>query len=80
MEDKSVIYLVLSPQWEILSLAIVMGGYVRVGWEDNPYLKDGTLAETNARLVEKIVRIARELGREIASPEEARRIIGLENR
>ena len=67
-------------QWQILSLAIVMGGHVRVGWEDNPYLEDGTLVETNARLVEKIVRIARELGRDIASPEEARRIIGLENR
>jgi 3-keto-5-aminohexanoate cleavage enzyme len=62
-------------QWQILTLAIMMGGHVRVGWEDNPYLEDGTLAETNALLVEKIVRIARELGREIASPAEARQII-----
>jgi 3-keto-5-aminohexanoate cleavage enzyme len=55
----------------------MMGGHVRVGWEDNPYLEDGTLAQTNALLVEKIVRIARELGRDVASPGEARQIIGI---
>jgi 3-keto-5-aminohexanoate cleavage enzyme len=64
-------------QWQILTLAIMMGGHVRVGWEDNPYLEDGTRAETNALLVEKIVRIARELGREVATPAEARQIIGI---
>ena len=64
-------------QWQILTKAIMMGGHVRVGWEDNPYLEDGTLAQTNALLVEKIVRIARELNREVASPAEARQIIGL---
>ena len=66
-------------QWQILTLAIIMGGHVRVGWEDNPYLEDGVLAESNALLVEKIVRIARELGREIASPAEARQIISGQN-
>lgn len=64
-------------QWQILTLAIIMGGHVRVGWEDNPYLEDGTLATTNAQLVEKIVRIARDQAREIATPAEARQIIGL---
>lgn len=64
-------------QWKILPLAITMGGHVRVGWEDNPYLEDGTPAATNALLVEKIVRIARELGREVATPAEARAIIGI---
>lgn len=64
-------------QWEILALAITMGGHVRVGWEDNPYLEDGTLAKTNAMLVEKIARICRELGREVATPAEARKIIGI---
>jgi len=64
-------------QWEILTLAITLGGHVRVGWEDNPYLEDGALAKSNALLVEKIIRIARELGREIATPEEARKIIGI---
>jgi len=62
--------------WMNLSWAICLGGHVRVGWEDNPFI-DGKLADTNARLVEKIVRISRELGREIASPEEGRKIIGL---
>jgi 3-keto-5-aminohexanoate cleavage enzyme len=62
--------------WQNLSWAICLGGHVRVGWEDNPYI-DGKLADTNARLVEKIVRIAKELGREIATAEDARRILGL---
>jgi 3-keto-5-aminohexanoate cleavage enzyme len=63
--------------WALVAAVISMGGHVRVGWEDNPYLEDGVLAPTNALLVEKAVRIARELGREIASPDEARRIVGL---
>ena len=67
-------------QWKILAQAIGMGGHVRVGWEDNPYLEDGTPASTNALLVEKIVRIARELGREIASAAEARQILGIGRR
>ena len=64
-------------QWKILPQVIAMGGHVRVGWEDNPYLEDGTLAQTNALLVEKIIRIAREIGREVATPAEARAIIGI---
>lgn len=64
-------------QWKILSMAIGLGGHVRVGWEDNPYLPDGSPARENAELVENVVRIARAMGREIASPEEARRIIGV---
>jgi 3-keto-5-aminohexanoate cleavage enzyme len=70
---------VMNPQeqWRLLALAISLGGHVRVGWEDNPYMPDGTLARTNAALVETIVRIARDLGREVAAPEEARAIIGL---
>jgi 3-keto-5-aminohexanoate cleavage enzyme len=70
---------VMDPQdhWRVLSAAIMAGGHVRVGMEDNPFIEPGTYATTNAMLVEKIVRIARDLGREIASPEEARAIIGL---
>jgi 3-keto-5-aminohexanoate cleavage enzyme len=45
--------------------------------EVNPFLRPGEYARTNAELVEKIVRIAKEVGREIASPEEARKIVGL---
>ena len=63
--------------WQILTIAIILGGHVRVGMEDNPYLSDGVLAKSNAELVEKIVRISRELGREIASSKEARKSIAL---
>jgi 3-keto-5-aminohexanoate cleavage enzyme len=56
--------------------AIAMGGHVRVGLEDNLYMPDGSLA-SNPLLVEKIVRIAREIGREIATPDEARSILSL---
>ena len=60
------------------ALAIMMGGHVRVGMEDNIYLGRGVLAKSNAELVAKIARIAKELGREIATPDEAREILGLE--
>jgi len=73
---------VMSPtaQWKLLSMVIGMGGHVRVGAEDNPYLSPGEPADSNARLVAKIVRIGAELGREIATPFEAREIIGLNPR
>lgn len=61
----------------LAAAAIVMGGNVRVGFEDNLYLERGVLAKSNGELVSKVVRIARELGREIATPEEARRILSL---
>jgi 3-keto-5-aminohexanoate cleavage enzyme len=54
-----------------------MGGNVRVGFEDNIYYRKGELASSNAQLVARIVRVAKELGREIASPDEARDILGL---
>lgn len=57
--------------------AIIDGGHVRVGFEDNVYLSKGVPAKSNGELVEKVVRLAKELGREIASPAEARRILGL---
>ncbi len=56
--------------------AILMGGHVRVGLEDNIYYRKGELA-TNVMLVERIVEISRTLGREVASPDEARRILRL---
>jgi 3-keto-5-aminohexanoate cleavage enzyme len=65
-------------QWQVLTQSILLGGHVRVGMEDNPYIDlRGTLARSNAELVDKIVRISRELGRDIASVDEARRISGL---
>ncbi|MDL2262283.1 3-keto-5-aminohexanoate cleavage protein [Bacteroidales bacterium OttesenSCG-928-I21] len=57
--------------------AIVDGGHVRVGFEDNVYLSKGVLAKSNGELVEKVVRLAKEFGREIANPHEAREILGL---
>lgn len=64
----------------LAAAAIAMGGNVRVGFEDNLYLERGRLAKSNGELVEKVVRIARELGREIATPDEAREILGLRPR
>jgi 3-keto-5-aminohexanoate cleavage enzyme len=64
-------------EWPMTTMAIIMGGHARVGMEDNIYLSRGELAKSNAELVEKVVRIARELGRDIATPAEARKILGL---
>jgi uncharacterized protein (DUF849 family) len=58
-------------------MGLIMGGHVRVGMEDNIYYQRGVLAASNAQFVERIVRIAREYGREIATPREARQILGL---
>jgi uncharacterized protein (DUF849 family) len=58
-------------------LSMMMGGNVRVGLEDNLFISKGVLAKGSWELVEKVVRLAKELGREIASPNEARQILGL---
>lgn len=65
-----------SAQLPITTMAMIMGGCVRVGLEDNIYYRKGELA-TNAQLVARTVRLARELGKEPATPEEAREILGL---
>ncbi|ERJ12669.1 3-keto-5-aminohexanoate cleavage enzyme [Haloplasma contractile] len=57
--------------------SIVSGGHVRVGFEDNIYIEKGQLAKSNGELVEKVVRLANELGRDIATPDEARKILGI---
>jgi 3-keto-5-aminohexanoate cleavage enzyme len=58
-------------------MAIVMGGHVRVGFEDNIYYSKGVVAHSNAQLVERIARISKECGREVANPKEARKILNL---
>ena len=66
----------------MFTLSLAMGGNVRVGLEDNLYLEKGVKARSNAEQVEKIVRIAKELGIKPASSDEARdvlRLKGLEN-
>jgi 3-keto-5-aminohexanoate cleavage enzyme len=61
----------------LVAPAISMGGNVRVGFEDSLYLSRGVLAQSNGELVAKVVRLAKELGRGIATPAEARQILGL---
>ena len=64
-------------EFSVAAMAIISGGHTRVGFEDNLYISKGLLAKSNGELVEKVVRISRELGREIATPNEARKILGL---
>ncbi len=63
-------------EFNLAAIAIMMGGHVRVGLEDNIYVRRGVLA-TNAQLVEKVVRLANEFEREIATPDEVRAMLGL---
>jgi len=64
-------------QIPMAAVATVMGGHVRVGFEDNVFLRRGELAKSNADLVRKAANIARELERPIASPDDAREILGI---
>lgn len=64
-------------QFPILAQALCAGLHVRVGMEDNIYIERGVLAQSNAQLVEKIVRIATDLGRKIATPTQARQMLGI---
>ncbi|MBX0324699.1 3-keto-5-aminohexanoate cleavage protein [Halomicroarcula sp. F13] len=64
-------------QLPFATMGILFGGHVRVGLEDNVYYERGELAESNAQLVERVVRVAEELGRPVATTDEAREILGL---
>ncbi len=65
-------------QWlTILYMAVITGGHIRVGMEDNIYMSKGVLAKSNVEFVEKAKTVAKEYGREIATPADARRILGL---
>ena len=64
-------------EFPVAAFGIIMGGHVRVGFEDNIYLEKGLLAKSNGELVTKAVRLAKEFGRETARPDEARKILGL---
>ena len=65
-------------EFPLAMLAILDGGHVRVGFEDNVYLSKGVLAKSNGELVEKVVSLAKEFGREIATPADARRILSIQ--
>lgn len=64
-------------QFDITTVAMILGGNVRVGLEDNLYIARGKLAESNAEPIAKMAQIAQELGRETATPDEARKMLGL---
>lgn len=64
-------------QLPMVTQALLMGGHGRVGLEDNLYLEKGVMAKNSGEQVAKIIRIARELGIEPATPAEAREILGL---
>jgi 3-keto-5-aminohexanoate cleavage enzyme len=80
-------YLPQNSTWSIIGIGkghlpmsmmgLIMGGHIRVGMEDNIYYQRGVLAASNAQFVERIVRIAREYGRKVATPSEAREILRL---
>ena len=63
--------------WEVHRKAAELGGNVRTGLEDTFYLPNGEKSDTNGRLVEALVDIVKEVGREIATPQEARQIYGI---
>jgi 3-keto-5-aminohexanoate cleavage enzyme len=64
-------------QLPMITMAILLGGHVRVGFEDNIYLKERVLAASNAQMVEMAADMVVRLGREVATPDEARRILGI---
>ncbi len=64
-------------QVPMTTLAILLGGHVRVGLEDNVYYARGVLAESNAQLVARAARLSNELNREVATPSQAREMLGL---
>jgi|SRR5690554_1133418 len=64
-------------EFPMLAQAWLLGGHVRVGLEDNIFLEKGVLAKSNTELVEKAVRLVRDLGGTMATPGEAREILGL---
>ncbi|MFX1524873.1 MAG: 3-keto-5-aminohexanoate cleavage protein, partial [Promethearchaeota archaeon] len=64
-------------EFPMVSLAIEKGGHARVGFEDNVYLSKGLLAQSNGELVEKVVEIAKDFGRDIATSDEARKILNI---
>jgi 3-keto-5-aminohexanoate cleavage enzyme len=90
-EPKTLMHMVdmlpAGSQWSVIGigrgqltmnmLGIMLGGHVRTGLEDNIYYRRGVLAESNAQLAERLARLIREFGREVAKPDDARRLLEL---
>jgi 3-keto-5-aminohexanoate cleavage enzyme len=66
-------------QLPMITMGILLGGHIRVGFEDNLYMRRGVLAKSNAEMVDMAVGLVHQLQREIASPEEARTMLGIKN-
>ncbi|MBO0767736.1 MAG: 3-keto-5-aminohexanoate cleavage protein [Solirubrobacterales bacterium] len=64
-------------QWQMISAALVLGGSIRAGVEDNFYLPDGSVARSNGDLIGKAAQMARDSGRRLASVSEARELLGV---
>ncbi len=71
------IFGVAATQFPMATMGVLLGGHIRVGFEDNLYLRKGQLAKSNAELVKHAAGIIRNLDREIASVDEARKILSL---
>ncbi|MBI5533633.1 MAG: 3-keto-5-aminohexanoate cleavage protein [Deltaproteobacteria bacterium] len=69
-----------SCQWRMLATALVLGGNIRCGLEDNFYLPNGEMARSNGELVEVAARMTRDVGRTVANVDQARDILGLQRR
>ncbi|MCS6934950.1 MAG: 3-keto-5-aminohexanoate cleavage protein [Chitinophagales bacterium] len=64
-------------QWQLIAAAITIDGHIRAGLEDNFYLPNGDMAKSNGELIDAAARMVRMLGREVASIQEARQMLGL---
>jgi 3-keto-5-aminohexanoate cleavage enzyme len=64
-------------QWPLVTMGIILGGHVRVGLEDNLYVNRGEKLHGNGEAVKKVVRLASEFGRQVATPEQTREMLGL---
>lgn len=76
----SVIGLGYPGEFYMAAQAMMMGGHCRVGMEDNLYIHPGEMVKSNGQLVDRAVRLARELDREVASPDEARAMLNLKGK
>lgn len=65
---------------EVMMAALALGGNIRVGLEDNVYYNAGQLAASNEQFIERVSRLAAEIGKTVASPDEARAILGLDTK
>ena len=67
-------------QLPMITMGIILGGHIRVGFEDNIYLRRGVLLKSNAQMVEVAVNLVQQLQGEVATPSDAREILGIENK